>query len=234
MLIWLASYPRSGNTLVRIVLNAAFGLRTHALGTGDSRVFGSRPGVLRLVGHRSDGLQDQDLIAEARASRELYIVKTHEPPVTDDPAIYVVRDGRSAIVSYSHYYAEVEGIPISMPDVIDGKVYAGGWSDHFRAWSPLSRPRTLFVRYEDVVAQPSSLIAALAEFCQRAPVSNSPPSFPELHAAFPEFFRCGGDAANIQEIAPFILRFRDRHGWLMQQLGYWAADLRGLPYGLDR
>jgi Sulfotransferase domain len=40
---------------------------------------------------------------EATASSTLHLVKTHLPPRDDQRAIYVVRDGRGAVVSYYHF-----------------------------------------------------------------------------------------------------------------------------------
>src|SRR3954451_9455561 len=40
VLIWVASYPRSGNTLVRVVLRNVFGLGNHVVMTPDELVEG--------------------------------------------------------------------------------------------------------------------------------------------------------------------------------------------------
>ena len=72
MLIWLASYRRSGNTFVRVVLNDIFGIyiKTRSLaGIGDDRVFSMRSGVLNAVGHLKSVACGDDLIEEARQSQ---------------------------------------------------------------------------------------------------------------------------------------------------------------------
>src|SRR6476620_3314267 len=107
MLIWLASYPRSGNTFVRAVLNDVFGIKARTLtGIGDDRVFSSRLGVVVAVGPLQSATRGVDFIDKARRSQEIYFLKTHEPQLTDDPAIYIVRDGRSAVVSYFNFMNE--------------------------------------------------------------------------------------------------------------------------------
>jgi hypothetical protein len=221
MLIWLASYPRSGNTFVRVILNRVFGMKTTSLhGEGDLRVFSTRPGVMDAVGHVQSEVQGADLIAEAQRSNRLHVVKTHEAPLTSDPTIYVVRDGSSAIASYHHYLNEVENLDVPRDAVIEGRVYAGSWSDHFASWGPLERPNTLFLRYEDIVQDSDSLIRQLGEFCRVAPGSTRPPSFEELHTLHPDFFRIGNDAANIAEMEPYLPRLLELHGPLMRRLGY--------------
>jgi hypothetical protein len=221
MLIWLASYPRSGNTFVRVILNSVFGMKTTSLhGQGDLRVFSARPGVTDAVGHVQTEVQGADLIAEAQRSDRLRVVKTHEAPLTSDPTIYIVRDGCSAIAPYHHYLNEVEKLDVPWEAVIEGRVYAGSWSNHFTAWNPLERPNTLFLRYEDITQDTDRFIRQLGDFCRVAPQSARPPSFEELHALHPDFFRVGNDAANIAETESYLPRLLELHGPLMRRLGY--------------
>jgi hypothetical protein len=221
MLIWLASYPRSGNTFLRVVLNGIFGIKTSSWnGHGDDRVFSSRPGVVDVIGHIRRPSHGVALIEEARRSDQIYVIKTHEPPLTDDPAIYVVRDGRSAVVSYYHYLNEVEHLSIAMETVIEGGVYAGSWSEHFVKWRPLERPTTLLLRYEEITKDTNRLIDLLAAFCFTKPKPTGPQSFESLHQLYPEFFRKGDDAANIAELVPYLPRFMQLHGSVMRILGY--------------
>jgi hypothetical protein len=146
---WLASYPRSGNTLLRQILKHCFGLLSQSLYQDEDF---ANPGVRDAVGHEDVGHNARQFVALARrAGRSLY-VKTHElPPADHHPAIYVVRDGRSAVVSHTHYLRDVLGRDISLADVIAGK--AGlSWSHHVRAWAMPARANTLVVRYEDLAA----------------------------------------------------------------------------------
>jgi hypothetical protein len=224
MLIWLASYPRSGNTFVRVVLKAAFGIETRSLsGAGDDRVF-SDPRVADAVGHIKSERFGAELIEEARQSSELVILKTHEPPPTADSAIYIVRDGRSAIVSYHHYLSEIEHLQVDMESIIEGRVYAGSWSDHFNSWRPIDRPHTLFLRFEDMVARPDELVGRLSGFMGVQPLTTGVRSFTDLHGLFPQFFRSGSDERNIREIAPYRDLFMRRHGDLMRRLQYDVGD----------
>jgi hypothetical protein len=127
--------------------------------------------------------------------------------MTDDPAIYVVRDGRSAVVSYYHYLNEIEHLLVPMETVIDGQVYAGSWSQHFVTWRPFERPATLLLRYEEITQNTDALIELLAAFCLIKPQSAPARSFADLHCLFPEFFRKGDDTRNIEEMKQYIPRF---------------------------
>src|SRR6266542_744438 len=103
MIIWLASYPRSGNTMFRVVVNRLFALRSYSV--YNDRIFEDRPDVADVVGH-----QHFDESVETLAlSSEPCLVKTHDLPGTDaHPAIYLVRDGRDALVSYAHFVLDYE------------------------------------------------------------------------------------------------------------------------------
>ena len=221
MLVWLASYPRSGNTFVRTMLKECFELRTHTLyGEGDGRAFAT-PELREAVGFTSTGLANQDLIDYARSVDEPVIVKTHEAPLTGDKTIHIVRDGRSAIVSYFHFMAEVENFPVPLENIIRGEVYAGSWSEHFNAW--MGRPDTLMLRYEDLVADPNAGARKISGFLGRPVLKPFSKSFSEMKVLKPAFFRRGSDVANIAEIAHFSDLFELHHGKVMGELGYGSA-----------
>src|SRR5262245_9850273 len=103
MIVWLASYPRSGNTFLRIVLHRVYGPPTYSIYDGDDPV-AQRVGP-ELVGYRPKPLRRSELVA----SDELFFVKTHKRRKADDsPAIYLVRDGRDAVVSHAHLRASMQ------------------------------------------------------------------------------------------------------------------------------
>jgi hypothetical protein len=221
MLIWLASYPRSGNTYLRLLIRSAFGLRTHTLyGSGDRRSFGATPGLLEAVGHIDDGLESQALINGAKASDHIHFVKTHEEPLTDDPAIYIVRDGRSAIVSYWHFLNEVERVHISMEAVIEGNVYAGSWSQHYANWNPDQRPHTCVLRYEELVREPQVALDAIGRVSGITGRASLPPDFATLHKMHPRFFRAADDRSNLAEAAAYQQLIDAKHGELLRKLKY--------------
>ncbi len=213
---WLASYPRSGNTLLRVVLNRCFGLTSQSI--YDDAEFAD-PAVQRAVGHEAVGDDPRRFREQAqRSGRPLY-VKTHElPPADRHPVIHVVRDGRSAVVSHHHYLREMLGRDVTLAAVISGA--AGiSWSQHVKAgWA---RPDALLVRYEKLAAGDADTLAAIAAFIARPQRRAFDVSFDRLHALSPAFFRRGSDAANIAEMtAPDARLFEDLHGATLRLLGY--------------
>ena len=116
--IWLASYPRSGNTFLRTILWHCFGLPSASVYPQD---LGGNKELEQYVGHIEHG----PLLDAYIEQNSVLFVKTHEYPKDPNPAIYVIRDGRAACVSLWKFYNK------SMPlgDVVEGKDRFGRFSD---------------------------------------------------------------------------------------------------------
>lgn len=213
---WLASYPRSGNTLLRTILKRCFGQASQSI-YDDTEL--SDPDVAQLIGREAVDDNPKDFVARAsREGRSLY-VKTHEmPPADKHPSIYVVRDGRSAVVSHAHYLREFLGRDISLADVIEGKA-GHSWSQHVRTWTP--RLHSLRVRYEDLAAGNAATLKSISDFIGKPQLNEFDISFEALHAISPAFFRSGSDSANILEMDGAAQRLFERlHGQTLRALGY--------------
>src|SRR5262245_61488963 len=96
MIVWLASYPRSGNTFLRAALHGLYGCQSI------DRYTANRPLSSQVPYGFSMRLPKDTSLEELAKSNSLYAVKTHDLPSSDcHPAIYLVRDGRDALVSYA-------------------------------------------------------------------------------------------------------------------------------------
>jgi sulfotransferase family protein len=113
MIVWLASFPRSGNTFFRILLHHLYELPTYSgFKSGDDLSF---VGAGELTGHdtlppellRALIEGDHAALAPYRESEQVYAIKSHmtahETVVRDLPTILLVRDPRDALVSYVWY-----------------------------------------------------------------------------------------------------------------------------------
>lgn len=83
MIIWIASYPRSGNNFTRGLLERSYDIKTYAI--------------------YDEPRQPKIDVEMARNAEEPYLVKTHDLPKDDSPALYLVRDGRDVLVSYARF-----------------------------------------------------------------------------------------------------------------------------------
>jgi hypothetical protein len=144
MIVWLASYPRSGNSLLQIILRETFGIQTHENYPPFSTASGEIIGV-------PDQYLDAQSLSKAAVSDHTYFIKTHDPPQDHAKAIYIVRDGRSTVVSYCHFLKDFTAETKSLEDVVMGDCNFGSWTGHFEAWAQKPRPNTLLVHYEDMV-----------------------------------------------------------------------------------
>ena len=194
-----------------MLLKEKFDISTCSFYEGES--FEHTPGLTAMIGH----VRQQDLISEPPI-----FMKTHESTGDDSAAIYIIRDGRAAIVSYFHYLRDVALAPSKLEDVITGNVWIGSWANHYRGWLPMSRPRTLMIRYEDLVERPDIALEEISNFIglPLKATGELSKSFADLHSFYPQFFRSGSNDKAISEIEPYADLFWKHHGDVMDELGY--------------
>ena len=142
--------------MLRTVLWHCFGLRSASIYPSD---LGGNRALEDYVGHIEHGPNRQIRFPAGN----LLLLKTHERPMDDSPAIYVIRDGRAACVSLWRFYSG----SITLDAVIEGRHRFGTWSDHVEAWDPWNRPNTLFLKYEDMRDDVAQVLPKIGTFLQR-------------------------------------------------------------------
>ena len=199
MIVWVASFPRSGNTFLRIVLHRLYGVRTSTVYDVD--------GVALRLGADLIGFEDRPAPLDAmRASREPHFVKTHRPrdELVDemDAAICLVRDGRDSLVSWAHLLSEQPGRhyegELTRLVTEPGLRGAGPWGRNVLSWLQPEHPRRAGLRYEDLIHEPRGAVervvsALLPE--QRALDDVAIPSFAALQQIDDRFFRRGSSGS---------------------------------------
>jgi Sulfotransferase domain len=221
MIVWLASYPRSGNTLLRTLLKQTMGLSSKSDSMNEDHYAKEDESWSRIVG--VDGFVSDwtTFYRQACDSDEVHLVKTHDPPIDDQPAIYVVRDGRKACLSYLHFHRQFQGGTSSLVEIVAGIDHYGDWSGHFRAWN--GGKNTLTVKYEELVAPSLGTLSSLANVvAHRGPIEPWQNPFDKLREVNPAFFREGKIYwEGAPEWTPLIdALFFHLHGKLMIELGY--------------
>ena len=219
MITWLSSYPRSGNTMLRIFFKEVFGLLTQSkypeLSRSPLGKFVGSAGSRLISGGWSE--------AKPRlvASAEQHFIKTHEHPEDDQCAIVIVRDPRATIVSYWHYLNELGGQSISLEAVANGLCAYGEWTAFYDAWQPQNRANTLLLRYEELLADPTKCIEKISGFTGLKPSGQWNGEISRFQAIDPQFFRVGNNQANISELSPQLEEFiLSRCEPMMTKLGY--------------
>ncbi|HYN55500.1 MAG TPA: sulfotransferase domain-containing protein [Methylotenera sp.] len=222
MIIWLASYPRSGNTLLRTLLHQCFDLETYDDETGTRLL-----GVLGVGATPLDSDWD-DFYPRANSSTSLKLVKSHKYPRDDQPAIYIYRDGRLTIQSYLEFHRSFvdSGVSKTLLSLVMGDDYYGSWSRHYQVWTTRAAP-TLILNFEELIAAKPELIRKIGDFIGVNPVRlNWTNPMTELQQKKPDFFRSG--STNWQPALEWTNEidqiFNFYHGGLMVELGYSSQE----------
>lgn len=195
MIIWIASFPRSGNTFLRIVLNRLYGVRTSTVYDID--------GVADRLGHDFVGFEERPATYDVmRKSPDQHFVKTHLPcdqlVRSEDRVICLVRDGRDSMVSWArqlserpgrNFYEELSTL-VTQPD----KRRTGQWGRNVLSWLKPKFDSRVVLRYEDLIEAPNAIveraISTLFPEMQRAR-HVIVPTFDELQSIDDRFFRRG-------------------------------------------
>lgn len=221
MIIWLASYPRSGNTFIRTLLNHAFGMKTHSI-YGDKLDIAADAATSEMVGHKE--LPANFDFENARTSEELFFIKTHEPygfKHESDKAIYICRDGREATVSFYHYNRNFSNIRQNYLQIINGQNFVGTWGDHCMGWKQAGEARCLYLRFETITKEHGLTIEAIEKFTGLRAANHKLPDFEELNKTNPKFFRSGKTDSFLKELTKFEQHyFWQCNGTAMHSLNY--------------
>lgn len=222
MIVWLASYPRSGNTLLRTLLKQTMDLGSYSDESVPATV-AFTPVAESEFGHLPIEQPWDAFYEEASASSTVFLVKTHLAPRDHQPAIYVARDGRQSLVSYYNYHCKFfPEHPGSLMNLVLGDDYYGGWTEHHAKWFSGDR-RAILVRYEDLVGATPLLLRQIATFIgHQGPVAPWTNPFEKLQQENPSFFRQGEVRWNgAPGWTPLVDgAFFQTQGELMHQLGY--------------
>jgi len=195
VIVWLASFPRSGNTFLRILLDRLYGVKSSTVYDVD--------GVARRLGEGFVGYADRPAsYAAMRASDEVHFVKTHRQRDADvdetDRAICLVRDGRDSLVSWARMMSEDDpaGFDLRLREMIerDTPIGTGSWGKNVLSWLQPAAPQRIVLRYDELIAEPiarvTEAMADLAPQLQRLEPADAP-GFAELRQTDARFFRRG-------------------------------------------
>jgi len=203
---------------LRVILKRCFDLESYSL-YGDEE-FPSPP-IRELVGEMPVGPDARNFVQWMTKQKRTMCVKTHGLPGPDTHrAIYIVREGRAALVSYCHYLRDFLGRNVSLEAAIAGDAIPP-WSDHVAAWVFSGRPNVLVIRYEELILARADLLEKISQFIGRPALRQNDISFSDLHRLMPAFFRCGSNERNIDEMTAQQLKlFDSRHGLVQARMGY--------------
>tara|TARA_B100000900_G_C20419877_1_gene650480 strand:- start:56 stop:889 length:834 start_codon:yes stop_codon:yes gene_type:complete len=198
MILWLASYPKSGNTWMRAMLSSYLFEEHHK----DNQDIFSKMKLIQSfpVKRAFEGIVDERVLKKNRfeafkyfieAQRKinkdpkLHIIKTHSfcgaangHEFTNKEntlgSIYIVRDPRSAAVSYAHHagitYEKSVNLMLDEGRIVfHDKHYPEArlsWKTHLASWLRYPSPR-LLIRYEDMLDNPANILKSTILFINK-------------------------------------------------------------------
>lgn len=198
-MIWLASYPRSGNTFFRNLLFDVYNIKSSS--------FYENKG-------EPENYTDFDFVKSHLRPFELI------PNDNNIPAIYIIRDGRDTVVSMAHQRKDIYEPETKFEDnfiealiAADGS-YFGGWSINVEEWIDRA---TIIIRFEDLIKQPIEQIERITSFYKLPEAQlEKLPTFSDLKFGKPQYGRgkrIAKDEKEEEEIIKKSFRKGKAGGW---------------------
>ena len=192
MFVWLASYPKSGNTLVRSLLSSYFFSRDGKFDFNLIKNIKQFPKKSLFLKNGIDTKNDKEVIKNYLKVQEtinlknsIQFLKTHSylfnienHPFTNLEyslgAIYIVRDPRNVVLSSSNHNSQthekstedlIKGRELYDKEKEDIKVYAGTWAGNYNSWKSFkSANKYLLVKYEDLIKDTEKTFLNILKF----------------------------------------------------------------------
>ena len=198
MIIWIASYPKSGNTWVRSLISAYLYGKDGFFDFNLLKKIHQFPSQKYFEFFLKDftdmkKVSDHWIAAQERINLindGTTILKTHNAlctfasnPFTNKintkAAIYIVRDPRNLLTSFSHHYSM--NIQDTYNYIINKKAWItagvdddegipsilGSWSEHYKSWKNLKFASLLIIRYEDLIFDTKNSFIKIINFLSK-------------------------------------------------------------------
>ncbi len=194
MIIWVASYPKSGNTLVRSMLSAYFyskdgicnfDLIKHINQFPDSMYF-ERLGI--NIQDKDEVIKNYIKVQESfNKKNTVRFFKTHSYlfNIKNNPftnlncslgVIYIVRDPRNVVSSFAKWIKKsqdkaaedmIESYMMGGNLLKENKIvhYVGPWNGNYNSWKSFKKPgRYLLIKYEDLIKNKETTFRKILDF----------------------------------------------------------------------
>ena len=194
MIIWIASYPKSGNTYLRSFLSSYYFSKK---GKFDFKL------LMNILQFPSIRFSQKDFLSFNDAANnwipnqkfffkkeKLFFLKTHNSLIKFNNyefttanetlgAIYIVRDPRNVITSMSNHYSF--SLEYALDKMLDKNAslsekasngdcsnftFIGSWSEHYKSWKYNKKFKVLFIKYEDLKDNKETIFKKVIDFIE--------------------------------------------------------------------
>jgi len=250
--IVLASFPRSGNTFLRNILLDVFGMYSWNNIVVYNKGLTDYKNLSHAKKFRTITAPGERKLQKLTDQMAFPVVKTHELPKNILPLcnpqtkiIYLVRDGRDALVSMAHHRKDIIEPGSDYIDNLKEALWApmgsyfGGWGANVREWTKIA---DLVIHFDELVNDTEKVIERLREVLdlpepdmQKIPTFDSQRkggshfggkkrkklSQEEQDAFNQQFFRSGKSGGWKEEMPEDIQeKFWDKYSDIMIKMGY--------------
>ena len=196
MIIWLASYPKSGNTLLRSILSSYFYTKDGEFSFKNLDNISQFPLTSQFMSLGININNDeevfknfinvQNFLNQEKGKVKFYkthsaLSKMHGSNFTDLKntlgVIYIVRDPRNLVTSLAHHSdLSIEEAANTMIDnskylvksAKNCRVFLGSWNSNYNTWKNLQiKKKYLLIKYEDLINRKKTTMLKIFKFLER-------------------------------------------------------------------
>lgn len=194
MILWLASYPKSGNTLLRSLLSSYFYTKDGIFDFELLKNIQYFPSHTFYKNSKIDTTNDYEVIKNyiniqkkfIENKKKILFLKTHSSFFRANNhsftnlqnslgAIYVVRDPRKVVVSYAnHFRMDIDQATNALLN--DTGVYerntrmktlCGKWNFNYISWKKFNEKRLFLIKYEDIIKDKENTLKKILSFLNK-------------------------------------------------------------------
>ena len=202
MIIWLASYPKSGNTLMRSILSSYFYSKDGNFEFKNLNQIKQFPMSVDFMSLGIDIENDKEVFKNFinvqkfinEKKRSLSFFKTHSSLVkmydcdftnleNSLAAIYIVRDPRNVVTSFANHNGisvdEATDIILDQNMFTDKssnicKVLVGSWASNYNSWKEFKKKnKYILIKYEDLISKKKTVLIRVFKFLNQVGLSHN-------------------------------------------------------------
>ena len=195
MFIWLASYPKSGNTLVRSLLASYFFTKDGICNFEIIKNILQFPEVKLFIKNGINYKDEMETIRNYIKVQEtinkkdsVQFLKTHSYlfNIENNPftnlenslgVVYIVRDPRNVLISAANHNQIthektleqiIDGSVMGKNDGKETRVYTGNWASNYKSWKSFeSVGKYLLIKYEDLIFDKEKTFLNILDFIHK-------------------------------------------------------------------